>query len=195
MRARDADANRSCSESTTSRQTAPAKKLRRWRLIVRGIVSGGTESKSLLLRRFEAGKFLDKHVAVGALVPLEGSDAGPECLGHGVELFAVGHIDDVGWSVGEILRFFGLEHLVQRRIEKKFGDAGLRLPGVASRSVGANQNPAGAVSTAADFPLARLDHAVLGLENFLDAGRNTYELVAFVGVVFLGSSRAAGLFH
>src|SRR5271170_2993327 len=132
MRARVADATgrmlRSCSESTTSRRTVPARKLRRSRLAAQANAPDATESNSLLLRRLEAGEFLHQHVAVGTLAPFEGSDAGAERRGHRVKLLAVGHVDDIRWSVREIFGLVGLEHLIERRIEKQISEAGLRLP-------------------------------------------------------------------
>src|SRR5580700_2760905 len=130
MLVRVADAN-SCFESTTWRQAAPAKKLRRQRLIAAGICE--TKSNSLLLFGLEAGEFLDQHIRVRTFAPSEGSHAGTERLGHRVELFAVGNVDDVGRSVSEIFRLVGLKHLIERRIKHELGDPGLRLPCVRRR--------------------------------------------------------------
>src|SRR5580692_8393582 len=125
----------SCSESTTSQQTVPAKKLRRCRLPAAGFafVPGATEADSLLLRRFEAGEFLDQHISVGALAPFEGPDAGAERRSHRVKLLAIRHVHDIGRRVREIFRFVGLEHLIERRIEEQVGDSGFRLPRVFGR--------------------------------------------------------------
>src|ERR1035441_4319655 len=126
-------AHRSCPEGTTSRQTAPAKTGQRRRSLVAGIAAGatdGTKSNSLLRRWLEAGEFLDQHVTVGTIMPLERSDAGAERPGHRVKLFAVGNVNHVGGSVGEIFRLVGLDHLIERRIEEEICDAGLRLPAV-----------------------------------------------------------------
>src|ERR1700693_575259 len=108
MRARGADAadraRNSCSESTTWRQTSPAKKLRRPRSVAAATASGATkatESNSLLLFGLEAGEFLDQHEGVGTIAPFEGSHAGSERSGHRVELFTVGYVDYLGGSVGE----------------------------------------------------------------------------------------------
>src|SRR5580704_7128297 len=126
----------SCSESTTSQQTVPAKKLRRCRLPAAGFAlasPAATEADSLLLRRFEAGEFLDQHISVGALAPLEGPDAGAERRSHRVKLLAIRHVHDIGRRVREIFRFVGLEHLIERRIEVQVGDSGFRLPRVFGR--------------------------------------------------------------
>src|SRR5271166_7052942 len=91
MLVRDADAN-SYFESTTSWQTAPAKQSRPQRLIVKGFV--GPKSNSLHLFGLEAGEFLNQHIRVRTVAPFERSHAGTEHLGHRVELFAVGNVDD-----------------------------------------------------------------------------------------------------
>src|SRR5579862_1397966 len=148
--------------------------------------SDGTAS--FLLRRLEAGQLLDQHVTVGTIAPLKGSDPGAKRAGHRVKLFAVGYADDVGGSVGEILGLAGLEHLVERRIEEQPGDAGLGLPVVLRRVLAADHDPGWRAGCVGDFPLARLDHAVLGLADFLDAYWNAQQLIAFVVDVVLGGS-------
>src|ERR1700691_2143518 len=162
-RDRDAEANgwarRSCSESTIWRQTSPAKKLRRRRLLAAATASGaakGTGSNSLLLRRLEAGEFLDQHEGVGTIAPYECSDAGAKRPHHRIKLFAVGYVDYLGGSVGEIFGLVDLEHLKERRSEKKLADAGLRLPGGVVRVFGrgARHYPDWVASGLRDFPFA-----------------------------------------
>src|SRR5580692_10054419 len=148
----------SCSESTTSQQTVPAKKLRRCRLPAAGFafVPGATEADSLLLRRFEAGEFLDQHISVGALAPLEGPDAGAERRSHRVKLLAIRHVHDIGRRVCEVFRLVGLEHFIERRIENQVGDAGLRMPGAFGRilALAAHHYPNRVAASLGDLPLA-----------------------------------------
>src|SRR5271154_955193 len=173
MRDRDANdwARRSYSESTTSRQTVPAKKVLRLLSVAGKIAIDERESNSLLLFRLEAGQFFDQRVTVGAIAPPERSDGGSKRAGHRIELLAVGHVDYVGWSIGEKLRLVGLQHRVERRIKHQLGDAGFGLPCFRGRilGLGAHHNPDRVAAGLGDFELTRFDQACLVLADFLDA--------------------------
>ena len=128
-------------------------------------------------------------------MPLEGADAGAERPGHRVKLVAVGNVNHAGGSVGEILRLVGLEHLIERRIEEQLDDVGPRLPAVRGPVFAGYDYPGRTGGVLRSLPLARLDQPVFVLPDFLDAGRNAQQLIALVGVFFVGSSGAFGLFH